>query len=164
MESSQLNDLEKLKYDIRKYPVRPHIGVGGLLLYRNMILLIKRKYDPGANLWSIPGGHLKLGETCQEGAVREFEEETTVKGKAGELAGLVDTLIFDEDNKLKYHYVLINYYIIIDDDRFGEDKEIPQLKAQSDAVDIKFVSLEEISKYPIMDALRTLLTDLSILK
>lgn len=163
MESTPEFDLEKLKYDLRKYPVRPHIGVGGLLLYRNRILLIKRKYDPGANLWSIPGGHLKLGETCKEGAEREFLEETTVTARAGKLAGLVDTLIYDEGNKLKYHYVLINYFMEIKDTRFSDTSPIPKLEAQSDAADIAFVPIENISDFQIMEALETLLTELSLL-
>ena len=158
-----MTDLQKLKNDLRKYPIRPHIGVGGLLLYRNMILLIKRKYDPGANLWSIPGGHLKLGESSKTGAEREFLEETTIKVKAEDLAGLVDTIILDEKEKIKYHYVLINYYMEIVDERFSDGKEIPKLVAQSDAADIKFVPIEEISTYEITKSLRKLLIDLSLL-
>ncbi|TFG21122.1 MAG: NUDIX domain-containing protein [Promethearchaeota archaeon] len=163
MEITPKLDLEKLKYDLRKYPVRPHIGIGGLLLYRNRILLIKRKYDPGANLWSIPGGHLKLGETCEEGAEREFLEETTITARARKLAGLVDTLIYDDENKLKYHYVLINYFMEIEDSRFSETKSLPKLEAQSDAADIAFVPIENISDYPITKSLRTLLVELNLL-
>lgn len=163
MDHSVNSSLDKLKYDLRKYPVRPHIGVGGMVLYRNMILLIKRKYDPGANLWSIPGGHLKLGETCKEGAVREFQEETTIKVVACDLAGLVDTIILDDQKKLKYHYVLINYYMEIIDERFEDGQEIPHLEAQSDAADIKFVPIKEIPNYEITKSLRTLLIELSLL-
>ena len=163
MERRHLNEQEKLKYDLRRYPVRPHIGVGGLLTYRNKLLLIKRKYDPGANLWSIPGGHLKLGETCKEGAEREFTEETTIKVKAQDLAGLVDVVILDDDEKIKYHYVLINYFMKIEDDRFDDDKEMPKLTAHSDAADLRFVAIEDISKYEITKSLTTLLKELSLL-
>jgi 8-oxo-dGTP diphosphatase len=163
MESLRKTEFEKLKYDLRKYPVRPHIGVGGLLLYRNMILLIKRKYDPSAGLWAIPGGHLNLGEKCKEGAVREFREETGIIVSAKNLAGVVDTIILDEQEKIKYHYVLINYYMEIEDDRFSEGGEIPEIKAQSDAADIKFVPIEEISNFEITNSLRTLLIELSLL-
>lgn len=156
-------DLEKLRYDPRIYPTRPFIGVGGLLLYRNRILLIKRKYDPGANLWSIPGGHLKLGESCVVGAEREFLEETTIEAKAGKLAGLVDTIILDDEKKIKYHYVLINYYMEIVDKRFSDDEEIPELEAKSDAADIIFVLIGEIPNYPITKSLRILLVELSLL-
>jgi ADP-ribose pyrophosphatase len=156
-------DVDKLQYDLRKYPVRAHVGVGGLLIYQNKVLLIQRKYDPGANQWAIPGGHLKLGETCKAGAEREFEEETTIKVKTGDLAGIVDTIIYDESKKIKYHYVLINYYMIIMDERFSDDKPIPKLEAQSDAADIALVPIEKLPNYNITRSLRTLLTDLSLL-
>lgn len=31
--------------------------------------------NPRRNGWEMPGGHIKKGETAEEGAVREFEEE-----------------------------------------------------------------------------------------
>ena len=33
---------QKLNYDVRHYPVRPHVGVGGIIRWRDSILLIKR--------------------------------------------------------------------------------------------------------------------------
>ena len=42
-------DKEKLTvYDTRHYPVRPHIGVGVMMVRDNHLLLIKRKYNPDA--------------------------------------------------------------------------------------------------------------------
>ncbi len=39
-------DREKLTaYDTRKYPVRPHVGVGILLVRNKILLLDKRKFD-----------------------------------------------------------------------------------------------------------------------
>ena len=50
---------------------------GILLKYKNHCLLCKRSQNgslPG--IWSVPGGHLEKGEDIQDGAVREFREET----------------------------------------------------------------------------------------
>ncbi len=163
MDSTPNSDLDKLRYDLRKYPVRPHIGVGGLLQYRNKILLVKRKFDPSAGKWAIPGGHLMVGETCEVGAEREFGEETTIKVKTNGIAGLVDTIIYDKQNRIKYHYVLINYHMEIKDQRFSDDLDIPHLEAQSDAAEVKFVPIEEIPQYEITNSLRTLLVELSLL-
>ena len=50
------------RVNLRHYPAFPHVGVGILLIRDNQLLLVKRKYDPDAGYWSIPGGHLDLGE------------------------------------------------------------------------------------------------------
>ena len=82
-------DKETLKaFDTRKYPVRPHVGVGILLIRDDHLLLIKRKYDPDAGYWSIPGGHVDLGEKVQDAAEREAFEETGFKVKVSKLAGI----------------------------------------------------------------------------
>ena len=45
--------------------------VGGVLIKNNKILLTK-----GGDDYSLPGGHVQIGETSQETIIREFEEET----------------------------------------------------------------------------------------
>ena len=39
-------------------------------------LLIRRKHDPFAGRWAIPGGYLEMDETFADGARRELREET----------------------------------------------------------------------------------------
>ena len=75
-------DREKITaFDTRRYPIRPHVGVGILLVRDKHLLLIKRKYNPDAGYWSIPGGHLDLGEEVEKAAEREGFEEI-MRGKA----------------------------------------------------------------------------------
>ena len=45
----------------------------GLLICNNKILVQR---DTGGNEFALPGGHIKLGETLENGLVREFKEET----------------------------------------------------------------------------------------
>lgn len=42
------------------------------------ILFVKRKYPPKQGWWDLPGGFLEFGESAEEGAVRELEEEIGV--------------------------------------------------------------------------------------
>lgn len=42
------------------------------------VLLIKRKYDPFAGVWAIPGGFVMPDESLEKAAVRELAEETGV--------------------------------------------------------------------------------------
>tara|TARA_B100000029_G_scaffold487968_1_gene544001 strand:+ start:348 stop:845 length:498 start_codon:yes stop_codon:yes gene_type:complete len=51
------------------------------------ILLVKRAFNPGKGEWSLPGGFLELGETLEEGAIRELKEETNLNGKVVKLLG-----------------------------------------------------------------------------
>jgi ADP-ribose pyrophosphatase YjhB (NUDIX family) len=53
------------------------------------LLMIKRGHEPGAGLWSIPGGRIEPGETDAEALVREMFEETGLAVEVGPLIGSV---------------------------------------------------------------------------
>ena len=40
------------------------------------VLLVRRKFEPFAGLWTMPAGFIEYGEEASETAVRELEEET----------------------------------------------------------------------------------------
>ncbi len=144
-------------FDTRKYPVRPHVGVGVLLIRDNTLLLVKRKYDPDAGYWSIPGGHLDLGEIVQSAAEREGFEETGFKVKVTKLAGIIDKIMYDEKGKIEYHYVLINYFVeVIEED----SNQLP--KAADDALAAKFVHFDDLKNYKLTESLIELLKQLKI--
>ena len=58
---------------------RPQIGVGVIIVKQGHLLLIKRKSVHGAGTWSTPGGHLEFGESPEDCAIREVQEETGVE-------------------------------------------------------------------------------------
>lgn len=151
-------DREKLTaFDTRKYPVRPHVGVGVLLIRDNTLLLVKRKYDPDSGYWSIPGGHLDLGEKVRSAAEREGFEETGFKVKVTKLAGIIDKIMYDEKGKIEYHYVLINYFV---EQIEGDSNQLP--KAADDALVAKFVYFDDLKNYKLTESLIELLKQLKI--
>jgi 8-oxo-dGTP diphosphatase len=61
------------------------------------LLLIKRGHEPGAGLWSLPGGRIEPGETDAEALVREMREETGLEVEPGPLLGAVQRPAGDGD-------------------------------------------------------------------
>ncbi len=72
---------KKYTYD---YP-RPAVTVDIIVVTRGptpKVLLIRRKHEPFAGCWAIPGGFVEMDETLEAAARRELKEETglTVDG------------------------------------------------------------------------------------
>jgi ADP-ribose pyrophosphatase YjhB (NUDIX family) len=55
---------------------------------RGRILLLRRGFDPGRGLWTFPGGFVDLGESVEDAARREADEELGVKLELGPLLGV----------------------------------------------------------------------------
>ena len=144
-------------FEVRHYPVFPHIGVGVLLVRDNNLLLVKRKYNPDAGDWSIPGGHLDLGEKIITAAEREAYEETGFKVKVSGLAGIIDKIMYDNIGRIEYHYVLINYFV---EQTEGNPNQPP--KAADDALEAKFVPFDQLKTYKLTESLIELLKQLKI--
>lgn len=53
----------------------PKVIVGSVCTLGEQLLLCRRAIEPSRGLWTIPAGYLELGETAEEGAVREAWEE-----------------------------------------------------------------------------------------
>ncbi len=144
-------------FDLRQYPIVPLVGVGVMLTRDNSLLLVKRKFDPDAGYWAIPGGHLDLGERTENAAEREAYEETGFIVKVSKLAGIIDKIMYDDSGKVEYHYVLINYFVEqIDGDQ--NQQPVPN----SDALDAKFVLYEELKNYKLSESLIELLKQLKL--
>ena len=69
-------------------PVIPCVGAV-VTDERGRLLMIRRGHDPGAGLWSIPGGRVEPGETDEQALAREMLEETNLQVKVGKLIGRV---------------------------------------------------------------------------
>ncbi len=65
----------------------PRLVVGTLPVRGGRVFLARRSIEPGAGLWTYPGGFLEVGESAQEGARRETEEETQLRIEVGRLIG-----------------------------------------------------------------------------
>lgn len=77
------------------------LGVRGVLIKDEKVLLIRHTYVPG---WQFPGGGVEAGETCQTSLGREIFEETGYRlTGAGQLVNIyLNTIASDRDHVLLY--------------------------------------------------------------
>ena len=93
----------------RRYPKRPILGVGAIILKRDRVLLVERAKSPLKGYWSLPGGVLETGEYLQEGICREVLEETGLVVEPLRVVTIFERIMRDGKGKPEYHYVLIDY-------------------------------------------------------
>lgn len=120
----------------REYPDRPFVGVGAIIIEQGRVVLIKRGHAPALGEWSIPGGALEAGETLREGVIREALEETGLAVEPGELLGVFDRVLRDEQQRTRYHYVLIDFLC---------HRKSGDLTASGDADDAHWFTQQELS-------------------
>ena len=93
----------------RQYPAQPIVGVGAVIIHDGKVVVVKRRFEPLAGQWSLPGGRLELGETLEEGLAREMLEETGLRVQVGPVVDVFDRILLDPERRVRYHYVLIDY-------------------------------------------------------
>ena len=93
----------------RDYPDRPYVGVGAVIVQHGQVVLIRRRYEPLAGQWSLPGGVVEIGETLESSVAREMSEETGLTVEVGPVIEVFDRITRDSDGRVRYHYVLVDY-------------------------------------------------------
>lgn len=95
--------------DTRKYPDRPIVGVGAVIVEGGKVVLIRRRFEPMKGHWSLPGGGVEVGETLEAAVAREILEETGLQVEVGPVIEVFDRITRDDDQRVRYHYVLVDY-------------------------------------------------------
>ena len=113
------------------------------------LLMIKRGHEPGAGLWSIPGGRIEPGETDAEALVREMLEETGLAVEPGRLLGRVQRRGPDGT--------------VIDIRDYAATVIGGTLRAGDDAADVRWVAATELDSLEITDGLIEALTSWGVL-
>ena len=100
--------------------LRPGRAAGGIVVRDGCVLVVHRpRYDD----WSLPKGKLKLGESWEDAALREVEEETGLRCRLGEFAG-----------STRYGLKEVRYF------RMTSDGEA---RAQNEVDEVRWVPLDE---------------------
>jgi ADP-ribose pyrophosphatase YjhB (NUDIX family) len=151
----------------REYPSRPIVGVGAVVLVPpdvapligwheplpcEGIVLVKRRFEPLAGQWSLPGGTLEVGETLEAGVTREIGEETGLTVDVGAIVDVFDRIFRDADGRVRYHYVLVDYVCRARGGRLGAGSDVSEVAiadpARLEAYALMPKTLDVIQKRP----------------
>ncbi len=125
----------------REFPDHPMVGVGGVVIHRGRVLLIRRGGEPLKGEWSLPGGLVELGEELAEAARRELKEETGLDVEPLEILTVFDR-IFREGRRVRYHFVIVDFACRLKGGR---------LAPASDVLDARWVRREDLPQYHLTE-------------
>lgn len=132
----------KTRCHSRRYPVRPLVGIGALIIEGDAVLLVKRAREPQKGRWSLPGGLLKVGETVLEGVRREVMEETGLIVEPLQFFTVFERIERDEQGRVEYHYVLLDYICRV----MGG-----QARPGDDVADLVWVKQTDLNNYQLTE-------------
>ncbi len=131
--------------------IHPTPGVGAVVIEDGRLLLIRRGRGAYADHWAVPGGRQRRGETMQEAAVRETQEETGLIVEVGDVVWAGD--ILDEAIPPAYHYTVVD---------FAASRVGGTLRAGDDAAEARWVSLADIRDLRLTPTMHDLLERLGL--
>jgi len=108
---------------------------------RDRLLLLRRRYAPGKNLWALPGGFIELGESPSEAANRELREECGITANEPSLV----EIIYQESRHYGVSLLIIGY-------SFGGYEGTPS--AGDEALEVRFFPFARLPEMAFESHLR----------
>ena len=115
--------------------------------------MVRRGHGPGAGEWSVPGGHVEMGETLHEAIVREVAEETGLEVVVDRYLGWVERMGEEPE---PYHFVILDFAVT------PLDADQPPV-AGDDAAEVAWVPLHEVSDLRLVHGVYEFLADVGVL-
>lgn len=107
------------------------------------ILLIKRKFTPGAGNWALPGGHKNTNETFLQCALRELQEETNLRIPEPVLLGSIkSTRLFDSPKRSSgIPKLTLAVHLVV---KPNPDGSLPRANGSDDAAETSWVPVADV--------------------
>ena len=112
------------------------------------VVLVKRRNEPLAGQWSLPGGAIEVGESLHDGLRRELREEIGIETTVGPLVELFERIMRDGEGRVRYHYVLADYLC---------HRVTGELRPASDAEAVALADPHDLSPYALIGKARTVI-------
>jgi 8-oxo-dGTP diphosphatase len=86
---------------------KPQVGLGVIILRDDGKILVAKRKGSHAPCYSIPGGHLELGEAFEDGAIREVDEEHGIQIHDPKVIAVTNNLATHQSEGLHYISVIL---------------------------------------------------------
>jgi 8-oxo-dGTP diphosphatase len=136
--------------------IRPEVGVGAVAVHDGAVLLVRRGRGPAAGEWSVPGGHVEMGETLHEAVVREVLEETGLEVVVDRFLGWVERMGADGEAAEPYHFVILDFAVTVLDPAQGA-------VAGDDAAEVAWVPTGDVGDLRLVQGVYEFLTEFGVL-
>jgi ADP-ribose pyrophosphatase YjhB (NUDIX family) len=127
----------------------PGVGVAGIAVREEQVLVVLRAAAPAAGVWAFPGGRLEPGESIVAAVRREILEECALEVEVGPRLEVVEAIAAPAapSSATKeggvpvpaHHWVIIEHLVRVTGGR---------LSPGDDAADARWVSLAELARLP----------------
>lgn len=71
---------------VTRMPDAVHVAASGIVYNDKGEVLLEKRADNG--WWGLPGGHVDVGESVEQAAIREIREETGIRTRVRRLVGI----------------------------------------------------------------------------
>lgn len=119
------------------------VTVDAVVVQSGHVLLVKRRANPGAGLWALPGGFVNQQERLKDAAIRELCEETLIDASIPQQQlrrSITSSEVFDDPNRSLRGRTITHAYLF----RLLDDKALPPVKGSDDATEAKWCRIGEI--------------------
>lgn len=125
---------------------RFHVGVYGILIHENKILLIKKSRGAYKGVYDLPGGSIEFGEKVEEALKREFIEETGINLESQTFVGHGEYFceyLNDSNEPRELHHLGLYYKVaaVFDKIKVGPDGQ--------DSLGAEFIEIEKLGQVKI---------------
>lgn len=132
----------KLQFANLQYPPI-FVTVDGIVIQSGHILLIKRKFAPGKDLYAMPGGFINSDERLEESLIRELREETKIKVPEKVLKGsIVHAKVFDDPARSLRGRTITHAYLI----HLEDSESLPHIRGSDDASKAEWFPISDFYK------------------
>jgi 8-oxo-dGTP pyrophosphatase MutT (NUDIX family) len=133
---------------------RFHVGVYGILINENKVLLIKKSRGAYKGMFDLPGGSIEFGEKVEDALKREFIEETGVVLKdyifIGHNEHFCDYLNKSNEPR-KLHHLGLYYNVSASFDKIKTDPD------GQDSLGAEFIEIANLDKIKISPIARPMI-------